>query len=145
MKRGAIAVLEAIKRFNEQGLLPCVTDIRYKAKVSSTAISRHIRELEKRGYIRVIKVGSRKFLCLSTYDPDKLKFTRRVWTREHDEFLIRNWGKMSGSKIAKILGWSETKVYERARKLGLPRIARHGLPKYLMPILMEAWKRKSKR
>jgi hypothetical protein len=49
------------------------------------------------------------------------RLTRRSWTRAEDDELRRRWPEATAQEIARDLGRSTSGIYQRARKLGLPK------------------------
>lgn len=45
--------------------------------------------------------------------------TRRNWTPEEDELLEANWGRVSLSELARIIGRAETGILIRSKRIGL--------------------------
>lgn len=45
-----------------------------------------------------------------------------IFTKDQEDYIKSNWGKISISKIAKKIGCSALTITRKAEKLGLPKI-----------------------
>lgn len=92
-----------------------VLRVSYEVETLET-IAKRLDRTKEAIYQRAIKLGIAK-----------AKY--KTWSRDDDDFLLANWGKLSKVKIAEALGSNFKTVTSKAERLGLPkRSIREPLP-----------------